>query len=240
MTHTLPGVSSDGARIGARVASPRRARVEPPRGCLRNARSFALERLALARLDARCAFFALASFGRFSRARGSTRASTRDASTRREASEGVDDAATMMNRVFDAVRGERPAHKRTGSLFASEEGAKLDELARASSYLSGTGESKDFNAHDVIEECDELLRTIFFNVVRETAGENFLNKLMAVYESSEKFETSHEAKDFDAMKDFLEGFEMDESLQFASAYSNLLNLHNISEQVANAMEERHS
>ena len=29
---------------------------------------------------------------------------------------------------------------------------------------------------------------------------------------------------------------MDESLQFASAYSNLLNLHNISEQVANAME----
>ena len=41
------------------------------------------------------------------------------------------------------------------------------------------------------------------------------------------------------MKDFLEGFEMDESLQFASAYSNLLNLHNISEQVANAMEERH-
>ena len=232
-------MSSDGARIGARVASPRRARVEPPRGCLRNARSFALERLALACLDARCAFFALASFGRFSRARGSTRASTRGDSTRREASSGVDDAATMMNRVFDAVRGERPAHKRTGSLFSSEEGAKLDELARASSYLSGTGESKDFNAHDVIEECDELLRTIFFNVVRETAGENFLNKLMAVYESSEKFETSHEAKDFDAMKDFLEGFEMDESLQFASAYSNLLNLHNISEQVANAMEERH-
>ena len=41
------------------------------------------------------------------------------------------------------------------------------------------------------------------------------------------------------MQAMLETMEVDESLQFASAYSNLLNLHNISEQVANAMEERH-
>ena len=33
---------------------------------------------------------------------------------------------------------------------------------------------------------------------------------------------------------------LDESILLASAYSNLLNLHNLSEQVAQAMEERHA
>jgi phosphoenolpyruvate carboxylase len=148
----------------------------------------------------------------------------------------------MFKKVLSMSQGKasgQGSHRRTGSLFQSEEGAKLDELARASSYLSGRGESKEFNAFDVIEECDELLRTIFFAVVRETVGEEFLNKLMRVYEASEKFGASKDSKDFEAMKSMLDGMAVDESLQFASAYSNLLNLHNISEQVANAMEERH-
>ena len=66
-----------------------------------------------------------------------------------------------------------------------------------------------------------------------------MGQLKSVYEASEKFGSSHDPKDFDAMQAMLETMEVDESLQFASAYSNLLNLHNISEQVANAMEERH-
>ena len=66
-----------------------------------------------------------------------------------------------------------------------------------------------------------------------------MGQLKSVYEASEKFGSSHDPKDFDAMQALLETMEVDESLQFASAYSNLLNLHNISEQVANAMEERH-
>lgn len=67
-------------------------------------------------------------------------------------------------------------HRRTGSMFQSEDGAELDELVRASSYLSGTGESKAFNADAVIEECDEVLRTMFFGVVQETEGEGFFEK----------------------------------------------------------------
>jgi len=130
-------------------------------------------------------------------------------------------------------------HRRTGSMFQSEDGAELDELVRASSYLSGTGESKAFNADAVIEECDEVLRTMFFGVVQETEGEGFLKKLEAVFESSQKFNETHESGDFETMKKLIDGMPVDESLQFASAYSNLLNLHNISEQVANAMEERH-
>jgi phosphoenolpyruvate carboxylase len=146
----------------------------------------------------------------------------------------------MLKAVFSGKdKAKITSHKRTGSLFASEEGEALDALARSSSYLSGRGETKEFNAHDVIEECDELLRTIFFAVVRETAGDKFLGQLKSVYEASEKFGSSHDPKDFDAMQAMLETMEVDESLQFASAYSNLLNLHNISEQVANAMEERH-
>ena len=124
-------------------------------------------------------------------------------------------------------------------MFQSEDGAELDELVRASSYLSGTGESKAFNADAVIEECDEVLRTMFFGVVQETEGEGFLKKLEAVFESSQKFNETHESGDFETMKKLIDGMPVDESLQFASAYSNLLNLHNISEQVANAMEERH-
>ena len=131
------------------------------------------------------------------------------------------------------------SHRRQGSLFASEEGEALEKLATTSSYLSGRGETKDFNAHDVIEECDALLQTIFFSVVRETTSEEFLAKLRGVYDGSEAFGKTGEPKDFEAMKKLLETMEVDESLQFASAYSNLLNLHNISEQVANAMEERH-
>ena len=78
----------------------------------------------------------------------------------------------MLKAVFSGKdKAKITSHKRTGSLFASEEGEALAALARSSSYLSGRGETKEFNAHDVIEECDELLRTIFFAVVRERRRE---------------------------------------------------------------------
>ena len=92
----------------------------------------------------------------------------------------------------------------------------------------------------VLQESDDLLRTLFFSIVKETTGTEFYESLVAVYELSEKFHESQSDADFKALADKLGSLDKEESMMLASAFSNILNLHNVSEHVASAMEERHA
>ena len=48
----------------------------------------------------------------------------------------------------------------------------------------------------VLQESDDLLRTLFFSIVKETTGTDFYESLVAVYELSEKFHESQSDADF--------------------------------------------
>ena len=60
----------------------------------------------------------------------------------------------------------------------------------------GTGERKEFDHHVVLKESDDLLRTLFFSIVKETTGTEFYDSLTRVYELSEKFHDSQSDADF--------------------------------------------
>ena len=126
------------------------------------------------------------------------------------------------------------------SMINTETGKFMSKLINESSYLSGTGETNTFDTAEAVAESDELMREMFFSIVKETAGEEMLNKIMDVYKISETFSESHSSEDFDKLKNTLDALKLDETLMLSSAYSNLLNLHNISEHVATSMEERHA
>jgi phosphoenolpyruvate carboxylase len=92
----------------------------------------------------------------------------------------------------------------------------------------------------VLQESDDLLRTLFFSIVKETTGTEFYESLTAVYELSEKFHETQSEADFASLSAKLDTLTNEESMMLASAFSNVLNLHNVSEHVASAMEERHA
>jgi phosphoenolpyruvate carboxylase len=133
-------------------------------------------------------------------------------------------------------------HNRTQSLsmINTEHGNQMTKLIRESAYISGTGETKTFDTAEAVQESDTLMREIFFSVVKETAGDEMLSKIIAVYEKSKTFSETNSAKDFQDLKILLDQLKIDETLMLSSSYSNLLNLHNVSEHVATAMEERHA
>jgi len=85
-----------------------------------------------------------------------------------------------------------------------------------------------------------LLRTLFFSIVKETTGTEFYDSLTRVYELSEKFHDSQSDADFATLAEKLGSLDKEETMMLASAFSNILNLHNVSEHVASAMEERHA
>ena len=122
-------------------------------------------------------------------------------------------------------------------LFSIRDGRSL---SAAQNESTGTGEKKAFDHHVVLQESDDLLRTLFFSIVKETTGTEFYESLVAVYELSEKFHESQSDADFKALADKLGSLDKEESMMLASAFSNILNLHNVSEHVASAMEERHA
>ena len=84
------------------------------------------------------------------------------------------------------------------------------------------------------------IRALFFSIVKETAGTEFFQSLKEVYDLSEKFHESQAQSDFDALTTKLGSLTNEETMMLASAFSNVLNLHNVSEHVASAMEERHA
>ena len=92
----------------------------------------------------------------------------------------------------------------------------------------------------VLQESDDLLRTLFFSIVKETTGSKFYESLVSVYELSEKFVATQDPADFENLAAKLAMLSNEETMLLASAFSNVLNLHNVSEHVASAMEERHA
>mmetsp|Transcript_17993 Transcript_17993/g.44651 ORF Transcript_17993/g.44651 Transcript_17993/m.44651 type:complete len:999 (+) Transcript_17993:195-3191(+) len=138
--------------------------------------------------------------------------------------------------MASSVPGKTPL-KSARSLLKDE---KLKELVQGSQYLSGTGEKKSFNHQTVLKESDDLMRSLFFSIVQETSGTEFFDSLKEVYALSEKFHNTHAEEDFEAIATRLATLSNEETLLITSAFSNVLNLHNVSEHVASAMEERHA
>lgn len=116
----------------------------------------------------------------------------------------------------------------------------IKEAVVGSQYLAGTGETTHFDHHQVLQESDDLIRALFFSIVKETTGTEFFQSLKEVYDLSEKFHESQAQSDFDALTTKLGSLTNEETMMLASAFSNVLNLHNVSEHVASAMEERHA
>ena len=116
----------------------------------------------------------------------------------------------------------------------------IKDAVVGSQYLAGTGESTQFDHHQVLQESDDLIRALFFSIVKETTGTEFFQSLKEVYDLSEKFHETQAQSDFDALTTKLGSLTNEETMMLASAFSNVLNLHNVSEHVASAMEERHA
>ena len=116
----------------------------------------------------------------------------------------------------------------------------IKDAVVGSQYLAGTGESTQFDHHQVLQESDDLIRALFFSIVKETTGTEFFQSLKDVYDLSEKFHETQAQSDFDALTTKLGSLTNEETMMLASAFSNVLNLHNVSEHVASAMEERHA
>ena len=102
--------------------------------------------------------------------------------------------------------GSKPPHGRrlSQSMINTETGKFMSKLINESSYLSGTGETNTFDTAEAVAESDELMREMFFSIVKETAGEEMLNKIMDVYKISETFSESHSSGDFDKLKNTLD------------------------------------
>ena len=92
----------------------------------------------------------------------------------------------------------------------------------------------------MLKESDDLMRSLFFSIVKETTGSDFFESLSLVYNLSEKFHRTQDNGDFEALTTKLSSLSHEETVMLASAFSNVLNLHNVSEHVASAMEERHA
>ena len=75
----------------------------------------------------------------------------------------------------------------------------IKEAVVGSQYLAGTGETTHFDHHQVLQESDDLIRALFFSIVKETTGTEFFQSLKEVYDLSEKFHESQAQSDFDAL-----------------------------------------
>ena len=110
----------------------------------------------------------------------------------------------------NAPNGNKPPHSRrfSQSMINTETGKFMSKLINESSYLSGTGETNTFDTAEAVAESDELMREMFFSIVKETAGEEMLNKIMDVYKISETFSESHSPEDFDKLKTTLDALKL--------------------------------
>lgn len=114
----------------------------------------------------------------------------------------------------------------------------VQTVERVRRETTGTGEKTAFDHQKVLKESDDLMRSLFFSIVKETTGTEFWEGLSEVYNLSEKFHRSQNSSDFEALAERMSSLTNEEALMLASAFSNVLNLHNISEHVAAAMEVR--
>eukprot|EP00877_Chromochloris_zofingiensis_P014491 jgi/Chrzof1/9296/UNPLg00263.t1_PEPC1[v5.2] len=93
------------------------------------------------------------------------------------------------------------------------------------------------DARQLLRDDDSLLRQIFFNVLKHHHP-NLANKVDVIYALSQSWCDSKSDEDFDALEKYLAELKPEESILVASSFSHMLNLHNLTEEVANTQTER--
>ncbi|EIE27459.1 PEPCase 1 [Coccomyxa subellipsoidea C-169] len=84
---------------------------------------------------------------------------------------------------------------------------------------------------------DSLLRNTFFEIVYHHHP-NLADRIDEIYKLSLAWCNSESDKDFQALEKILSGLNPDELILVSSCFSQLLNLHNLSEEISNAQLER--
>eukprot|EP00798_Chlamydomonas_sp_ICE-L_P009929 gene9929-7799_t len=93
------------------------------------------------------------------------------------------------------------------------------------------------DAETFLRADDSLLRQVFFGILRHHHP-NMANKVDVVYALSQAWCTSHSDDDFELLETYLSKLKPEEMILVSSAFSNMLNLHNLTEDVNTAQTER--
>lgn len=109
--------------------------------------------------------------------------------------------------------------------------------AAATLTKSSTFDRKAPDTKRLLREDDSLLRKIFFNVLRHHHP-NVANKVDEIYALANAWCESNSDDDFEALEKFLSGLRPEEYILVASSFSHMLNLHNLTEEVASSQAER--
>ena len=87
-----------------------------------------------------------------------------------------------------------------------------------------------------LRQDETLLRSIFYQMLR-SHNVKLANKAEVVFALSQAWCSSKETDDFDELEKYLVNLTPEESLMIASTFSNMLNLHNLSEDVQSSQQE---
>ncbi|KAK9814631.1 hypothetical protein WJX72_009042 [[Myrmecia] bisecta] len=90
---------------------------------------------------------------------------------------------------------------------------------------------------DFLQEDDSLLRSSFLAILRHHHPK-LASKIDVIYALSSAWCESEDPADFEALEQRLAALNPDEQILVASAFSQMLNLHNLSEDISNAQAER--
>jgi phosphoenolpyruvate carboxylase len=126
--------------------------------------------------------------------------------------------------------------QRTGGGYSP--GQNGGSLAPLSLFASGGLHSADEGAF-LLKEDDSLLRHTFFSILRHHHPD-IAAKVDYIYALSQTSANSNTAADFKKLEAALAELKPDERVLVASAFSQMLNLHNLSEEISNAQIEKAS
>ncbi|KAI8473664.1 MAG: PEPCase 1 [Monoraphidium minutum] len=93
------------------------------------------------------------------------------------------------------------------------------------------------DAKQLLREDDSLLRQIFFNVLKHHHP-GLAAKVDVIYALSQAWCKSRGDGDFEILERYLTDLKPEELILVASSFSHMLNLHNLTEEVANTQTER--
>jgi len=87
-----------------------------------------------------------------------------------------------------------------------------------------------------LRQDETLLRSIFMKMLR-SHNSKLANKTDVVFALSQAWSGSKSGEDFEELEKYLDKLTADESLMVSSVFSNMLNLHNLSEDVLSSQQE---
>lgn len=107
----------------------------------------------------------------------------------------------------------------------------------ASADALGLDRSGFADGSQILRDDDSLLRQTFFSILRHHHP-RLANKVDVIYALSQAWCSSADNEDFELLEKRLADLKPDERILVTSAFSQLLNLHNLSEEVSNAQTEK--